>query len=59
MAYWGAKSKIMAASEERWFFSKQSTIGNPKLKPFRQRPKKSTQFDAIIHERSTIQAMPL
>lgn len=30
-----------------------------KLKPFRRRPKKSTQFHAIIHERSTIQAMPL
>ena len=33
-------------SEERWF--SKSTIGDPKLKPFRQRPKKSTQFDAII-----------
>ena len=42
----------MAASEGRWFFSKQSTIGDPKLKPFRQRPKKGIQFNAIIHERS-------
>ena len=32
----------MAASEERRFFSKQSTTGDPKLKPFCQRPKKGT-----------------
>jgi len=29
------------------------------LKPFYQRPKKGIQFNAIIHERSKIQAMPL
>ena len=30
-------------------------IGDPKLRPFRQRPKKGAWFDAIVHERSTIQ----
>ena len=47
IAYWWAKYKIMAASEERWFFWKQWKTGDSKLKPFCQRPKKGTYVDAI------------